>query len=629
MARSFNGGNRRLNCIWNILFGTAWLAASGCGADDSAFSASKGDNGADESGPFGPAAAYGGVGNQGNSSGADYDSGGSSAVVTLPKEQEVIVKFDLPQSSLNYVYAANPDRDSVAVIHASNLAIQVVETGDQPRFLRTIPGRDAALLVDVGASDIAYIETAAGKSSVSYYQDLPSANVIEVAPDGRHAVAYFDIANAQQGNFETLQDVSVMSFGDGPPAATRMTVGFKPRKITFAGGETGAANAYVVTQDGISILDLAKIDLEGKPGIADLVSVYDSTDSANGADISVTPDGSHAIGRLEGATTLRLVELATKKAQDLDLAILLNASVVTDPGTSEQATGGATAQTETPSAAGRAGAGMAGAAGADDGSGGSGTGGTTATTAARVPAADITDLDLAPNGKFALAVSRSRGVLMRVPIPQAFDDPSLVTMTDISDVTVGAAAISPNGNWAVLYTTVVESERRIVIVDLTGNVEPRIVDLTKSIQGITFSSSGDQAYVAHNKVAGSPTDPGLSDLAKIDRSYGYTLVDLKLAFRKLVLAKAEPDISLAIPNEPYVFLTFKNSSTEVQRLDMTSLQVNSIELGSVPISLGAVSAAKRVFVSQNHDAGRLTFIDWDDLTTQTVTGYELNSKIRE
>lgn len=62
---------------------------------------------------------------------------------------------------------------------------------------------------------------------------------------------------------------------------------------------------------------------------------------------------------------------------------------------------------------------------------------------------------------------------------------------------------------------------------------------------------------------------------------------------------------------------------------MESFLVNTISLGSPPISLGAVPRSEKVFVSQEHPDGRITFIDWTEETTESVTGFELNSRIRE
>src|SRR5512145_348898 len=220
MMRTHGGGARWVSLSWRTLICLGLAVAGGCNASDESSdmnaAPSEGDsNNGYDSGSRGPA-----YSNSSPGSGGSTEPG-----LTVPDEQEVAVELDAPQSSVNYVYATNPDRDSVAVISASSLAIHVVDTGDQPRFLQTIPGRDAALVVDVGASDIAYIQTVDGKSTVQYFRDLPSANVVRVAPDGKHAVAYFDVSRVHQGRFETLQDVSVLTFDEAGARAVRMTVG--------------------------------------------------------------------------------------------------------------------------------------------------------------------------------------------------------------------------------------------------------------------------------------------------------------------------------------------------------------------------------------------------------------------
>ncbi|MGE5788756.1 MAG: hypothetical protein ACM3ZE_29465 [Myxococcales bacterium] len=625
MMRTHGGGARWVSLSWRTLICLGLAVAGGCNASDESSdmntAPSEGDaNGGYDTGSRG--AAY---------SNSSPGSGGSTEPgLTVPDEQEVAVELDAPQSSVNYVYATNPDRDSVAVISASSLAIHVVDTGDQPRFLQTIPGRDAALVVDVGASDIAYIQTVDGKSTVQYFRDLPSANVVRVAPDGKHAVAYFDVSRVHQGRFETLQDVSVLTFDDAGARAVRMTVGFKPRQVTFAGGAAGSAAAYLVTEDGISVLDFAKIDAERRAAIADTIPIFSATE-AQGADVTVTPDGRFALGRIKDTSKLRLVDLATGDTRSLDAATLLRSPQSTEL----QGIGGSVAGQGGAAAAGEGGFPMAGSAGAPVGNGGfaevsSKTGSTSEPSAS----AEITDLDVSPDGTYALTVSRNRGALLRIPIPGGFLDPTVVTRTPIADVAAGAAAISTNGRWAVLYTTVLTSERRVAILDLSGQLPQRVLDLTKSIKGIAFSSSGDQAYVVHNKGEGALSQTGLTPEEVLERSHGYTLIDLKRAFRKLQITETEANLSVTTPSAPYVFLSFQSDGastygTMVQRLDMESLQVSSIQLGSIPISMGVVPAAARVFVSQQYDDGRLTFIDWATLDTTTVTGYELNSKIRE
>jgi hypothetical protein len=52
---------------------------------------------------------------------------------------------------------------------------------------------------------------------------------------------------------------------------------------------------------------------------------------------------------------------------------------------------------------------------------------------------------------------------------------------------------------------------------------------------------------------------------------------------------------------------------------------------SAPISLGTALGSGTVFVNLEHPDGRMTFIDWQQPLEKlkTVTGFELNSRIRD
>src|SRR4051812_17710255 len=99
-----------------------------------------GGNGVFEPGGQGP-------GDKGGALGA----GGSSAA--LPPEKEVDTGFELPHAGARFVYVANTDNNTIAVIDAKTLAIQTIDAGIQPRFLQTFGTADAAIVLNVGSSD--------------------------------------------------------------------------------------------------------------------------------------------------------------------------------------------------------------------------------------------------------------------------------------------------------------------------------------------------------------------------------------------------------------------------------------------------------------------------------------------
>ena len=48
-----------------------------------------------------------------------------------------------------------------------------------------------------------------------------------------------------------------------------------------------------------------------------------------------------------------------------------------------------------------------------------------------------------------------------------------------------------------------------------------------------------------------------------------------------------------------------------------------------PLEIGSVPGTDRVYVSQDHAMGRLSFINVDNGEVRTVTGFELNSQVIE
>ena len=69
---------------------------------------------------------------------------------------------------------------------------------------------------------------------------------------------WFDLAKSlMAGNvfgFGSFQDVTVIRLAAGNEKAVNLTVGFRPREVQF---DATGNRAYVITEDGISVIDLA------------------------------------------------------------------------------------------------------------------------------------------------------------------------------------------------------------------------------------------------------------------------------------------------------------------------------------------------------------------------------------
>jgi WD40 repeat protein len=458
------------------------------------------------------------------------------------------------------VYVANPKRDSIAVIDSTSLAIRTVEAGDSPTYLATAPGQDVAIAINVDSRDATILRTdATGTTRTTTVPLFTSANALAMAPDGRHAIVWYD-ASRTKGRISAadLQAVTLVTFDAAGDKSIPLTVGFQPTAVSFS---RDGASGFVVTDDGVSV---ARLDAVAERQVLKPVSVGASADVNARPDVSITPDGRFAIARTEGKPTVRLVDLATGAATDADLG------------------------------------------------------------------SPVTDVDLSPDGKLAFAVLREANATVRLPIPAGFADPAARVRKEYPGETVGSAALSPDGHWAVLYTTASESERLVVEDLTTGSVAS--VRLRKTIKAIAFSPTSAAAIVVHRKTDGDPDAAGLALDEQLARSYGYSIVDLAKQFAKLQLAPTALGPLAFTPDGARAFVLFRDDARGIrfaQRIDLTSFFVDDLPLGSPPLAVGALPVSQRVFVSQLHPEGRITFVDWLTGASASVTGFELNGRIVE
>ncbi len=495
------------------------------------------------------------AGYRGRADGASQDV--ASTDVSLPPEIEERRDFETPQAGGRFVYVANPTRNTVAVIDATTLDLQTVEAGDGPRYLRTLEGRDTALVVNEGSDDVTVLRTDTRGTRTVTLPAARDANAVTIAADGRHALVWFD--SAVPGAHVTsgsLQDVTLVTLEEGHDASLGLSVGFRPLQVDFA--RDGSA-AFVITEDGLTILRFAEIT---GPTILPTISLGE-TETGLARDVSIAPDGRYAVARFEGSPVLELADMTARTIASVDVG------------------------------------------------------------------APVTDVDLAPDGTFALAVLRDQATVLRIPLPAGFTDPSLIQRTELPGETIGSVVIAPDAMHALVYTTAAPIVR-ITILDLTGTDPPDTVRLRKPIRAVAIAPDGHTALVIHTKLAGDPADPTIDLQTRIDRSYGYTLIDLPTGFAKLQLTSAEVGPFAIVPDGSAAFLLLADPRAtvrEVQRISLRSFIVDPITLGSPPLSVGVVPGSQRAFVGQDHPEGRITFIDWSTGALQSLTGFELNSRV--
>ncbi len=235
-------------------------------------------------------------------------------------------------------------------------------------------------------------------------------------------------------------------------------------------------------------------------------------------------------------------------------------------------------------------------------------------------------MDISPDGRYVVAVVRYAGAVVRLPLPEGFNDPTLAEITIIPEGRIGQVALARDGQRAVLYTTADTRDERLTVLDFAQGTSPTAVDLHKAVGQLAVTADGDTAFVVHQQTSADPSDSVAEQL--VDQSYGYSLVNLDTGFSKLEITEGPVLQFTLLPEAGSAFLTFA-APAEVHRVGLGDFVHTTVPLASVPAAIGPVPLSRRVFVSQEHPDGRITFIDWDTGAISTVTGFELNTTIRE
>ncbi len=495
---------------------------------------------------------------------------------------EVEQEMTAPVSSLRYVWVAMTSEDKLAEIDGQTLAVNAIPVGHHPQVVVTMPGTDTAVVLDEvddpkiqpGGTATVVRPSAAGNTT-EVYPVLPNFNRMATSPDGRYAVAFFDLdkAIADAGSLQAVthvgsyQDVSVLSLEPGQQSHVDLTVGFRPRDVEF---DATAQHAYVITETGVSIIDLAAVT-HGSPTIIPPINVSDSpTGDLGDAEVHVLASGDYAVVRTPGESSLRIVSIT-----------------------------GPTAGTA---------------------------------TTINLPA-EPTDVDLAPGGERVYAVTRDPATLTAIDVPGDLADPSQIETVSLGTVIAGQLTLSPDGSHAVIYTNAFLDEH-VTFVDLTQPGLPYITyPLEKSVRTVGFDPSGQHIVVVHARAPGDPATATTFEEV-IDRSPGYSSVDMKTGFAKLQITPVDPGTFAFAPTLPRAYLTLDGgdadgSTWEVQEIDFQTGVVRTIELNSPPAAIGILPGASngKVFVNQRHPLGRVSFIDVMTDEVRTVTGFDLNSRV--
>lgn len=552
---------------------------------------------ADSGGDFGPTLPDFSTSDAGTTASADDGPPGDTG--EPPPETEEDGDFRVPRASGKYVYSASETTDSVAVIDTATLVIDVVEVGQGPTVVQPIPGQGGDLgsvvVLDQGSDDIAVLRTdASGSTTVTLYPVTAGANNVVVSPDGAHIVVFHDFDGPEQLGPGSDQELTVLDVAAGTTHA--MTVGAHPRDVVFS---TDHTTAWVVTAAGVNAISFADLGNVGKPPLLPVVA-DPGIDPAT-IEVQVSASQGVALARVRNNPWVAATDLADGTLTTIDL-----------PGAP-------------------------------------------------------TDLDIAPTGDFAVltiaGTNTSRFLELPLPLTNGGE-----YSEHFVDEYVGQSAISPDGDAMLLFTTV---------NPYTLTAHP-LADLRAPADDPLFAESsdtGDSSSTGDTTTGEDPPPPGdprqRITLARRDGQtwslvtqfvevpvvsvgiapdslsallvhaadpvaavpWSYSLLDLtpKFPLLKRQNVQASPGTVLFTPDGDRAAVLLRDDYTGVRKVDLVDLGnfiVTPLALGSPPEGAGHVDVTDKIYVSQAHPTGRITFIAPDG-AVQTVTGYVLNDSVKD
>lgn len=564
--------------IRQIFLGTAaaLLVASGC--DSSLLGSADLDNTEsldDQAASPGPTSPGAGVG---------LDRDEPPANSEPPPEVEREPTFRAPVVTGKYVWSANPDSGRVAIIDAESYEIRAAQAGLRPTYVAAVSQEPPRALVINTGNDTACLLALSASAEVSSTA-VPlhqGADSWSVSPDGRFAIAWTDSRNADRPDpTDGFQDITVLelasdSAAGGAPRATRLTVGYRPSAFAF---DAAGTRAYGITQDGISVVELGA----GAVQLSRLVSLPGT--SRVQPDVSITPDGSRALARVEGSPVLYDIDLGSGQLREIDLG-----GRITDLDLSEDGRRAVAVLERTSSAGGPdAGVPAPGDAGSDAGDAGS---------AEPVPASVVSEA-------------------VFIALPTGLGDPAARQTLAVPGESFRSVALSADGARAVLFTTARPTPRLTLVAP---DLSTRSLDLIAAVRAVFLTADGAHAVALQDPPAGS------------QKLGAFSVLSLANVRAPKLVASDAPAVAVAMPpgNAERALVTVSDparGSFGAFLVRTANLQVDFTSLSSEPLASGTVPGAQKGFIAQLHPEGRITFIDLNDGAERELTGFELSSRV--
>ncbi len=471
-----------------------------------------------------------------------------------------------PVATPRYVYALNPTAASVARIDPTTLQIEAVPVGPRPVGLAALPNEDAAVVLSLDDGSLAVLDSTTLPTKVTRVSLQRQFSRLTVSPDGKFAVAWPDPASAPASGAEgifALVDLTKVRSVTAGAVQERAG-GYRITDVIFR-TQAGVSTAlHVFAKSTVSTFDL----ITGAALPARLTLPASMSADVRSREVVASSDGRIIMLRSTVAP-----ELASFNGTRIDL----------------------------------------------------------------VPLPEIaTDLDLVPDGTAAVAALRSSSSVAFIEVPGDLLAPGGIDVITLDGGVVGQIALPPQapgtGMFALVYSTVTDAES-FARIDLPSGVVTHYA-LEKKVDEIALSPDGRSALIIHR------ADPLTTVLdpyeAAVDKDQGFSVFDVNSGFWQLQrTGTTRPTRYAFSPAGGFVGVALRNDTLrrfQLMAVNLTSLVSTTLPLASTPLFMGTVPQAPgvtphRVFVSQDHPAGRISVIQLDTGQVRTATGFTLNGEI--
>ena len=238
----------------------------------------------------------------------------------------------------------------------------------------------------------------------------------------------------------------------------------------------------------------------------------------------------------------------------------------------------------------------------------------------RVPVGqNPTDVDLTPDGRSAVVVSRGSNELYVFDANDPTQSPRVLAMPE--GELLGSIQFSPDNSKAVLYTTAADMNH-FTTWDLATD-EFTVRALQKPVAGVSISPDGGTMLVFHDRLRDGPETPTDSPFYRKD---ALTLLSLRDFRQNVLLLAAAPSAWADSTDGRWGFFVMAGEPY-LEVLDYAELHHDEVDLRSDPVHVGVLPGTSFAYVNQEHELGRLSFFDPTVGSLDTITGFELNSGI--